>query len=286
MTKQWRDRLGPFGVWHPASQTTAGLAAGLERLGYGAVWLGGSPDGDLAIVDELIGATSTLVVGTSIVNIWKDDAATVARSFARIEDRHPGRFMLGVGAGHPEATQEYSSPYQSLADYVDQLRMLRVPAESIVLAALGPKVLRLAAGSTAGAIPYLVPPEHTRLARQILGEGRLLAPEHKVVIDTEQVGARALGRKRVRNPYLGLVNYTANLRRLGFADEDLAGGGSDRLIDALVAHGSADQVAARLTEHLDAGADHVCVQLLTEPGADPLTGFAVLARALGLEPAS
>ena len=143
-------------------------------------------------------------------------------------------------------------------------------------------MLRLAADRTAGAIPYLVPPEHTRLAREILGPDRLLAPEHKVVLDTDAARARALGRKRVSNPYLGLINYTSNLRRLGFGDDDLADGGSDRLIDALVAHGSAEQVAAQLAAHLDAGADHVCIQLLTEGGADALAGYAELARGLGL----
>jgi probable F420-dependent oxidoreductase len=190
--------------------------------------------------------------------------------------------VLGVGAGHPEATAHYASPYDTLAGYVDQLQDHHVPAEGIALAALGPRVLRLAGDRTAGAIPYLVPAEHTRLAREILGPDRLLAPEHKVVLDADPARARDLGRKRVANPYLGLVNYTSNLRRVGFTDEDLAGGGSDRLIDALVAHGTAGQVAAQLTAHLDAGADHVCIQLLTEAGADPLTGYAELARGLGL----
>jgi probable F420-dependent oxidoreductase len=149
-----------------------------------------------------------------------------------------------------------------------------------MLAALGPKVLRLAGERTAGALPYLVPPEHTRQAREILGPGPLLAPEHKAVLDTDAARARALGRARVATPYLGLVNYTSNLRRLGWTDDDLAGGGSDALVDALVAHGSADQVAAELSAHLDAGADHVAIQLLTEPNADPVPGYRDLARAL------
>jgi probable F420-dependent oxidoreductase len=282
MTSQLQAQLGRFGIWRAAVQTTPDLAASIEQLGFGAVWLGGSPDGDLTIVDQLLDATSSLVVGTSIVNIWKDDAATVAASYARIQARHPGRFVLGVGAGHREATAHYASPYDTLATYVDQLRDHHVPAEGIVLAALGPKVLRLAGERTAGAIPYLVPPEHTRLAREILGPDRLLAPEHKVVIDTDGARARALGRKRVSNPYLGLINYTSNLRRLGFTDDDLAAGGSDRLIDALVAHGSAEQVAAQLAAHLDAGADHVCIQLLTERSAEGLAGYTELARALAL----
>jgi len=282
MASQWRDRLGKFGVWRPATLTTPDLAAHLEKLGYGAIWLGGSPDGQLAIVDQLLGATSSLIVGTSIVNIWKDDAVTVAKSYQRLEASFPGRFVLGVGTGHREATAEYASPYQNLADYVDQLIAHHVPAEAIVLAALGQRVLRLAADRVAGAIPYLVPPEHTAQAREILGPDRLLAPEHKVVLDPDPGQARHLGRRRVANPYLHLVNYTSNLRRLGFTDEDLADGGSDRLIDALVAHGPAQQVAAQLRAHLDAGADHVCAQLLTYGATDPMPGYTELARGLGL----
>ena len=282
MTSQLRDRVGQFGIWRGAWQTTPQIAAGLEQLGFGTVWLGGSPGGDLQIVEDLLGATSTLAVGTSIVNMWKDDAVMIAADFERIEARYPGRFVLGVGAGHPEATQDYASPYDTLATYVDQLLAHHVPAQSLVLAALGPRVLKLAAEKTAGAIPYLVPAEHTRQAREILGPDRLLAPEQKAVIDNDPDRARALGGKRVRNPYLGLFNYTSNLRRLGFTDADFAGDGSERLIDALVAHGSPEQVGAQLRQHLEAGADHVCVQLLAESDGDPIPGYAELARGLGL----
>jgi probable F420-dependent oxidoreductase len=282
MTAKLADRLGRFGVFRSTPQVTPKLAADLERLGYGALWLGSSPAADLAIVDQLLAATRTLAIGTSIVNMWHSDPDTVARSHARIEAGYPGRFVLGVGAGHREATPEYASPYGTLVTYVDRLLAAAVPPENLVLAALGPRVLTLAAERTAGAIPYLVPPEHTRRAREILGPDKLLAPEHKAVLDADPQRARALGSRRVRTPYLGLVNYTSNLRRLGFTDADLADGGSDRLIDALVAHGSPDQVAARLTEHLDAGADHVCVQLLTEASEDPVPRYAELARALGL----
>jgi probable F420-dependent oxidoreductase len=277
-----RDQLGRFGIWRGGPMLTAGLATEIERLGFGALWIGGSPDGDLAQPEEFLDATSTLTVGTSIVNMWKDDAHTVARSFARLEDRHPGRFVLGVGAGHREATQQYAKPYETLAAYVDTLLGDGVPADRLVVAALGPKVLRLAGERTAGAIPYLVPPEHTRQARELLGPGPLLAPEHKAVLDTDTARARALGRDRVRTPYLGLANYTGNLRRLGWGEADLAGGGSDALVDALVAQGGADQVASRLSAHLDAGADHVAVQLLTPPDADPVPGYRELAAALNL----
>jgi probable F420-dependent oxidoreductase len=282
MTAELAETVGRFGVWRGTPQVTPELAVELERLGYGALWLGGSPAAELAIVDRLLAATSTLAVGTSIVNMWQSDPDVVARSYARIEAGYPGRFVLGVGAGHREATPEYASPYETLVTYVDRLLAAGVPAERLVLAALGPKVLALAADRTAGAIPYLVPPEHTRRAREILGPDKLLAPEHKVVLDADTHRARALGARRVRTPYLNLVNYTSNLRRLGYAGEDLNYGGSDRLIDELVAHGAPEQVAAQLGAHLRAGADHVCVQLLTEADTDPVPQYAELARALGL----
>jgi probable F420-dependent oxidoreductase len=282
MTERARDQLGRFGIWRSHSQVTPELAVGLEGLGYGALWLGGSPPGGLEQVEQLIDATTTLTLATGIVNMWQDDARTVAASFKRIEARHPGRFLLGVGAGHREAIQQYAKPYDTLVSYVDTLLGDGVPADSLVLAALGPKVLRLAAERTAGAHPYLVPPEHTRQARAILGDGPLLAPEQKVVLEADPERARAIGRPRVQNPYLGLVNYTSNLRRLGWSDEDLSGGGSDALIDALVAHGSGAQVAARLDEHFPAGADHVVIQLLTAPGADVMDGYRELAQALAL----
>ena len=282
MTGQVRDRLGRFGIWRGAGQVTAQLAADIEKLGFGALWLGTSPSGDLVQPEELLDATGTLVLATSIVNMWVDPAATVAASFARVAARQPGRFLLGVGAGHREVTQQYASPLETLTRYVDVLRGDGVPRDGLVLAALGRKVLTLAAERTAGAIPYLVPPEHTRQARAILGPGPLLAPEQKVVLDTDPQRARALGRTRVRTPYLGLVNYTSNLRRLGWTEADLSGDGSDALIDALVAHGSPAEVATQVARHLDAGADHVCLQLITEAGADPLPGYARLAPALGL----
>lgn len=182
VTGQLRDQLGQWGIWRGAYQLTGELAASLEGYGFGALWVGGSPDGDLVKVEELLDATRTLTIGTSIVNIWKDDPHEVARSFARVRQRHPGRFVLGAGAGHPEATQQYQRPYQTLASYADTLLDDGVPRDALVLAALGPRVLRLARDRTAGAIPYLVPPEHTRLAREVLGPEPLLAPEQKAVL--------------------------------------------------------------------------------------------------------
>jgi len=281
MTEHWREQVGRFGIWRSVSLVTPDLAASLEGLGFGALWLGGSPGGDLAVVDELLGVTTNLVVATGIVNMWQSDPHEVAASFARIEAAYPGRFLLGVGAGHREATQGYAKPYDTLVRYVDVLIADGVPAGGMVLAALGPRMLRLAAERTAGGHPYLVPTSYTRQARQILGPEPLLAIEHKAVIEADPAVARAIARRRVR-PYLGLVNYTSNLRRLGWTDADLTDPGSDALIDALVALGDPARVATQLTEHLIAGADHVCVQLLTETGADPVDGYRKLAAGLGL----
>jgi probable F420-dependent oxidoreductase len=275
------DNIGKFGVFRRGALLTPDLAAAIEGLGYGAIWVGGSPPADLADVEKLLDATTTITVATGIVNIWKDAAQPVAASYHRIAERHPGRFLLGIGVGHPESTgARYSRPYEALGRYLDELDEAGVPSERTVLAALGPRVLRLAADRTAGAHPYLVPAQHSRRAREILGAGVLLAPEHKVVLEADPARARSIGRPAVEKPYLGLVNYTNNLRSLGFGDDDLGGGGSDRLIDALVAHGDPATVAAELTAHLDAGADHVAVNLLTAPDADPGAGFASLAPAL------
>jgi probable F420-dependent oxidoreductase len=278
MAEDVRGRLGRFGVWHRGTPP-AELAQTLERLGYGTLWLGGSPAGDLRAAEELLDATTSLTVATGIVNIWASDAHETARAFARVGARHPGRFLLGVGVGHREATARYRSPFEALSEYVDTLREDGVPPESLVLAALGPRVLRLAAERTAGAHPYLVTPEHTREARAALGPAALLAPEQAVTLQTDPQRARELARGALTY-YLRLSNYTNNWRRLGFTDADLADGGSDALVDAMVAWGSPDVVAARLDEHLDAGADHVAVQLVTAEGEDLVPGFTALAGAL------
>ena len=271
--------LGTVGIWRHPSGLTPEIVAEVEGLGYGAIWVGSSPPGDLGVVERLLDATDRIAVATGIVNVWKDDAATVGASWHRITARHPGRFLLGLGIGHPEATQEYQSPYAKLVSYLDELDELKVPAAERVLAALGPKVLRLAAERAAGAHPYLVTPEHTRRARQILGDGPLLAPEQKLVLQTDPERARAIGRPRVQNPYLGLANYLSNLRRLGWTDADFADGGSDALIDALAVHGDAAAITRGVTAHLDAGADHVAVQVLNP---DPLPALRALAGELRL----
>jgi probable F420-dependent oxidoreductase len=275
------DELGTFGVFRRFGALTPEFAAELERLGYGAIWVGDSPAGDLRMIEDYLDATTTIMVATGIVNIWKDAPEVVAASFHRIEQRHPGRFLLGIGVGHPEAAgARYNKPYEALVAYLDALDEARVPMDRRVLAALGPRVLKLAAERTAGAHPYLVTPEHTLRAREIVGPGVLLAPEQRVVLAADPERARAIGRPTVEKPYLGLSNYTRNLRSLGFTDEDLADGGSDRLIDALVVYGDPAAVAAGLTKHVEAGANHVAVNLITGPGEDPLVGFAQLASAL------
>jgi probable F420-dependent oxidoreductase len=279
-------RLGTYGVWRRDVDLSPDLAAGLEALGYGTVWVGGSPSGDLSVPDALLAATGRLAVATGIVNIWQDDPATVATSYHRLEGRYPGRFLLGIGAGHREADKGYGTPYEALQRYLDVLDGAEVPVERRVLAALGPRVLRLAAERAAGAHPYFTPPDHTRQARAILGPDRVLAPEQKAVFGSDPDAAREVARQALAM-YLRLANYVNNWRRLGFTDEDFANGGSLRLLDALVAHGDPATVAARIREHRAAGADHVAVQLLVPPGTDPLDGYGELARALtaaGQEP--
>jgi probable F420-dependent oxidoreductase len=270
--------LGKIGVWiggPPSSE----LARRLDDLGFGAIWIGGSPGGDLDGVERTLAATSRLTVATGIVNIWKDNPATIAASYHRLANAYPGRFLLGIGAGHPEAASQYAKPYDALVQYLDALDAAGVPLSQRALAALGPKVLRLAAARTAAAHPYLVTPEHTRLARDLLGSDVLLAPEQHVVLDADPTRARELARSALSR-YLNLTNYTTNWRRLGFTDNDMAGTASDGLVDGLVALGDAQQVAARITAHLDAGADHVCIQLIMPKGADPVPGLTDLADLL------
>ncbi len=271
--------LGRFGVWHQAEKWGPELAAGLEELGYGALWIGASPTADLRDAEVLLASTSSVVVGTSIVNMWRDDAAPVAESFHRLESEHPGRFVLGVGIGHPERDRQYKSPYETIVEFLDGLDDGKVPTDRRMLAALGPRVLKLAADRTAGALPYLTTPEHTRQARETLGAGVLLAPEQKVVLETDDDIARSVARDYLAG-YLQLTNYTTNLKRLGYSDDDIANGGSDDLVDALVLHGTAVEIAEGLNAHVEAGADHVVVQQLGKEGPDLLPGYEALATVL------
>lgn len=268
-------RFGSFGLGVTPQQ-----AKEIEALGYGAVWVGGSPPAELQWVEPILEQTTTLQVATGIVNIWSAPAEPVAESFHRIDRAYPGRFLLGIGVGHPEAISEYRKPYDALVEYLDRLDDLGVPAERRVLAALGPRVLGLSAQRSAGAHPYLTTPEHTARARTLLGPSAFLAPEHKVVLTTDAQAARAAGRKAL-DVYLNLANYLNNWKRLGFTDDDVTRPGSDRLVDALVAYGTADAITARLREHLDAGADHVAIQVLTRPEKLVPT-LAELAGPLGL----
>ena len=281
-----KPELGRFGVWLPSRSISPELAAGIESLGYGAAWIGGSPDADLSWAEPALARTTSLQLATGIVNIWTAPAAEVAESFHRIESGHPGRFLLGVGVGHPEHTREYVKPYDALVSYLDELDSALVPTSRRVIAALGPRVLGLAARRSAGAHPYLTTPEHTAKARELLGEAVYLAPEHKVVLTTDAEKARAVGRQTVEF-YLGLSNYVNNWLRLGFTQADVRKPGGDELIDAVVAHGTEQDVAGRLNEHLAAGADHVAVQVLgAQDEQSLLTALRELAPALGLTPAN
>lgn len=272
--------LGTLGIWIHWGAMTPERARELEDLGYGTVWLGGSPPGDLSVVDDLLAATDHLTIATGIVNVWTADAHAVAASHHRITAAHPDRFLLGVGVGHPEATSDYRRPYATLVEYLDVLDEEGVPVEQRVLAALGPKVLELSKDRSLGAHPYLTTAEHTGHAREQLGPDVLIAPEQKIVIDPDPVAARTIGRPAVAKPYLGLTNYVSNLKRLGWTDADVADGGSDALIDALVGHGAAPDAVRPVREHFAAGADHVAIQLITPRGVDPLAGYAALAAEL------
>lgn len=273
-----KPQLGTFGVFGGGASPQQ--ARDIEALGYGALWVGGSPAAELAWVEPIFEETTSLQVATGIVNIWTADAGRVSESFHRIDAAYPGRFLLGIGVGHPEAIAQYRKPIDALTDYLNALDEHGVPKSRRVVAALGPRVLELSAQRSAGAHPYLTTPEHTAWARELIGLETFLAPEHKAVLTTDAERARAVGRKALA-PYLNLQNYVNNWKRLGFSDDDVAAPGSDRLLDSVIAYGTAEQIAARLREHLDAGADHVPVQVLTGP--DKLVpALAQLARPLGL----
>ncbi|MET0454005.1 MAG: TIGR03620 family F420-dependent LLM class oxidoreductase [Mycobacterium sp.] len=280
------EQFGAFGAWlNPALGDRARIdyAPELEELGFSTIWLGigAKPVGDLALLEGVLAATRTATVATAIINMWQDSAQSVAAQYHRLADRFGARLLLGVGLGHPESTQPYRQPYTHMVGYLDTLLSSGVPAEKIVVAALGTKTLDLAGTRTLGAHPYNTTPEHTRFARDVLGPTPLLAVEHKVVLTEDVEYARSIGRPAIENPYLRLRNYTSNLVRHGFTEQDIAGSGSDRLIDALVLHGPPAQIFDQLAEHLTAGANHVGIQVLTEEhGASPMTEYRALAQCL------
>ncbi|MGO2097051.1 MAG: TIGR03620 family F420-dependent LLM class oxidoreductase [Candidatus Microbacterium stercoravium] len=273
--------LGQVGVWRGGGILTPEMASSIEKLGYSALWLGGSPAADLQIAEDLLDATEHLTVATGIVNIWTAPAPQVAESFHRLERTHPGRFLLGIGIGHREAQGEtYQKPYAALVAYLDALDAAGVPADRRVISALGPKTLKLSAERAAGTHPYLTTPTHTRCARAAVGDGPLVAPEQRLILDTDADAARAAGRRFLAR-YLGLTNYRRTLERHGFTSDDLEDGATDEAVDALTPHGSAAQLAAVIRGQLDAGADHVCAQVLPAR-ADPLETLGPLASELGL----
>jgi probable F420-dependent oxidoreductase len=273
---------------HPDLDAVADAAAELEELGYSAIFIPGGAGGDiLERSDLLLRATQRVPVAPGILNVWMHDPEEVAATTARFEDEHPGRFQLGLGIGHARAVNAvepglYRRPLSKMSSYLDELDAAAypVPPARRFLAALGPKMLELSRERSAGAHPYFVPVEHTSYAREILGPDALLAPEQAVLLGTDPVRARERARAHVSR-YLGLPNYTNNLLRHGLIEDDLREGGSDRLVDAIVAWGDEDAIASRVRAHHEAGADHVCIQVVgVEGGATPREEWRRLAPAL------
>lgn len=284
--------LGRVGLWTFAfddqpAQKVREAAAEIEELGYGALWFGeGFGRDSVSQAWLLLSATRRLVVGAGIANIALRDPIAMAAAERALNEAHPGRYLLGLG-GHrtsdkPIEMNGYSIPsrgraVRTMSAYLDAMDAIPLgsPAPATpprrVLAALGPRMLALAAERTLGAHPYFVPVEHTHRARETMGPGAFLAVEQAVVLDTDLTRAREVARGHL-GPYVGMAAHQiANLRRLGFGDDDLADGGSDRLVDAIVAYGDTGVIAERVRAHLDAGADHVCLQVLTAtPAALPM----------------
>jgi probable F420-dependent oxidoreductase len=284
-----KQNTGRYGIWStglrtedPARRAELGEAAAeLEELGFGTVWLGSSPGVRHAV--PLIEATTRLTVATGIQSIWQYEAADTAVEYAALEAAHPGRFLLGLGVSHAKLADRYRRPYSAMVAYLDALDAAGVPEGRRVLAALGPKMLRLSRDRAAGSHPYLVTPEHTAEAREALGDGPLLAPELKVILETDPRRARATARAHL-SFYLDLPNYTNTFLRLGFTESDLTSAGSDRLIDALYAWGDETRIRARVDEFHTAGADHVALQVIEDGaagGALPREGWRRLAGLLG-----
>ena len=285
--------LGGVGIWSPALRygdrgEARDAAAELETLGFGALWLPGGIGGDIfEAVSALLDATSHVVLATGILNLWMHEPAEVADAHARITSVHPDRFLLGVGVSHAPLVDadhpgRYSRPLEATRRYLDALDAATppVPMDERALAALGPRMLELARHRSRGAHPYLVTPEHTHGARAVLGAGPLLAPEQSAVLEPDPGRARELARRHL-SIYLQLPNYVNNLHRLGFSVEDVAAPGSDRLVDDIVAWGDVGAIARRVREHHDAGADHVCVQVIApDLRVPPLDGWRELGPAL------
>jgi len=276
--------LGRFGIWtayRAIGAENAGEAARLiEQLGFGTVWLGGSPQ--VPALRPLLAASERLVVATGILNVWVSDPARAAEDFAALDEEFPGRVLLGIGIGHPEAQGEYTKPLAAMRAFLDALDAAPapVPRDRRCLAALAPNMLALCAERSLGSHTYFVNVEHTRSARAALGPGALLAPELACVLDGDETLGRATARKYAKL-YLGLSNYTNALLRSGCTEDDIADGGSDRLIDAVVPHGDARAIAAAASEHLAAGANHVCLQTVGVSGV-PRNEWTALAGALGI----
>ncbi|MEU7717104.1 LLM class F420-dependent oxidoreductase [Streptomyces tibetensis] len=275
MTTSPKETFGRYGIWSVGLRSEdadrrgelAEAAAELEELGYDALWLGGNSSA--ANAAPLIEATSKIKVGTSIQSIWQHEPDASASAFADLESSHPGRFLLGLGVSHAKRVEQYARPYSALVAHLDGLDAAGVPEDRRLLAALGPKSLRLARDRAAGSIPYLVTAEHTAHAREILGDGPLLAPELGVVPETDPVRARALAREFLEI-YLPLPNYTNNFLRHGFTEDDLKDGGSDRLVDSLFAWGDDTAIRAKIDTFFDAGADHVALQIVDGEPRDAL----------------
>ena len=246
----------------------ADAAAELEELGFSAIWIPGGVGGDLfGDVERLLSATQRAVIATGILNIWKHTPQEVGQWWGSLSDDRRSRALLGIGVSHsPLIGEAYRQPLVHMRDYLGQLVEKGVPADDLCLAALGPKMIELARDRTAGAHPYLVTPEHTAQARATLGPGKLLAPEQGVILERDPARARALARKALVH-YLHLPNYVNSWRRLGLAEEDISQA-SDRFVDALFAWGSVETIAERVNAHLSAGADHVCLQVITGAGVD------------------
>ena len=289
--------LGRVGIWTglldqvPSSRAVE-LAAELEELGYGALWypevLGRDP---FVVAALLLPGTSSIKAATGIANVYARDPMTTANAQRTVDEAFPGRFLLGLGVSHQHLVQDlrhhqYSRPLSYMRDYLARMRealfLAHGPQElpEIVLAALGPKMLALSAGAAGGAHPYFVPTEHTAVAREVMGPDAALYPEQMVILETDPAVGRALARKNMAL-YLGLPNYTNNLLRLGFEQSDIDGGPdggpSDRLVDAIVAWGTPEQITSRIAEHFDAGADHVCVQVLADSLDATADGWRTLA---------